>query len=270
MVSNKEPQQRQDPWPLSNRVQSRTKKGALSDEPLGDESAGFVEQLFRIGQDVGVAEPGRRHGPHLAPGEPALLPPRHRRRPRRLPDRGDGGSGRGRRLLGLERAPGKVPDVLPVPRAHLLGHGPVQPAVHAREPCRAAAAPAEHLLPRERLRRGLHLWRRRVAEDNARVWGLSLERLHGRRRGRRRRRRGVGVPRGGHGARRFVRAGARFGGGGFRGRVGAEEGNRRIVVAFGGRVTEDEDANASHEGGGATFDGILGPICQSDKGFVLE
>ena len=162
---------------------------------------------------MGVAEPGRGHGPHFAPREPALLPPRHRRRPLWLPHRGDRGSGRGRRLLGLERAPGEVPDVLPVPRAHLLGNGPVKPAVHAGKPGRAPAPPADDLLPRERLRRSLHLRRRRITGDNARVWGLNLrERRRGRRR-RRRRRRGVGVLGGSHGVRRFVRADARFWGG---------------------------------------------------------
>jgi hypothetical protein len=165
---------------------------------------------------VGVAEPGRGHGPHLAPRKPALLPPRHWRRPRRLPHRGDRGSGRERKLLGLERAPGEVPDVLPVPSAHLLSHGPVEPAVHARKPGRTPAPPAEDLLPRERLRRGLHLRRRRVAGDNARVWGLSLRR--------RRRGRGVGVPGGSHDARRFVRADARFWGGFLRTPEVGEEG----------------------------------------------
>jgi hypothetical protein len=152
--------------------------------------ARFVERLVGIGEDVGVAEPGHGHGPHLTPGEAALLPSRHRRQPRRLAVPGEHrGVGRRRGLLGLKRAPAEVPDVLAVLGAHLLCHGPVEPAVNASEPSGAAPPPAEYLLPRERLGRGLHLRRRWVAGRDSRVWGLRFRRLgNGWRR-----RRGVGI-----------------------------------------------------------------------------
>lgn len=141
---------------------------------------------------------GHGHGPHLAPRESALLPPGHRAGARL----GVGARGGGR-LLGLERAAAELPDVLAVARAHLLRHGPVEAAVDADEARGAAAPPAQHLLPRERLRRGLHLRRRRAA-GRARVSGLRGGRVGlrlGRPQPRRLRAGGCGLPvGGGHGA----------------------------------------------------------------------
>lgn len=163
---------------------------------LADIGAALVEHLVGVGEDVGVAEPGHRHGPHLAAGEAALLPPRHRGGHRPDHHQVPAGAGRGggrrwrRRLLGLERASAELPDVLPVPRPQLLPERPVEAPVDVDEALGAAPPPAQNLLPGERLGGGLHLRRGGVAGDD-RV-SRRRRRLPFRLR-RRRRRRGEGA-----------------------------------------------------------------------------